>query len=167
LLPAERATLGWGRRITMQRAGSLIALGSVLLLVATLAQAQTSIDAAYYQGRVEELPKNKPGKLDAGDAEILQFTWEKGNWKVLYSEVKTTYVALSRRSVMVEVFGVPGGKRKLFLSLVVADRPGATRNCVFYLPRGATRDFMRALETKTGRRVVYESEEARKAAEGQ
>jgi len=157
----------------MQRARSLIALGSVLLLVATLAQAQTSIDAAYYQGRVEELPQKKPGKLDAGDAEILQFTWEKGNWKVLYSEVKTIYVALSRRSVLGEAFGLEGAaigagrKRKLLLSLSVADRPGPPRTGVFYLPRGATRDFMRALETKTGRRVVYESEEARKGAEGQ
>jgi hypothetical protein len=151
----------------MGRAGSVIALGSALLLVATLTQAQTSIDAAYYQGRVDELPQKKPGKLDASHAEILQFTWEKGNWKVLYSEVKTVYVALSRRSVMVEVFGVPGAKRKLLLSLVVADRPGGARNCVFYLPRGATREFMRALETKTGRRAVYESEEARKGAEGE
>ena len=151
----------------MRRAVSVIILSSVLLPVATLAQAQTSIDAAYYQGRVEELPQRKPGKLDVSDAEILQFTWEKGSWKVLYSEIKTVYISLSRRSVMVEVFGVPGAKRKLLLSLVVADRPGGARNCVFYLPRGATRDFMRTLETKTGRRVVYESEEARKGAEGQ
>jgi len=157
----------------MRRAGSVIALGSALLLVATLTQAQTSIDAAYYQGRVEELPQKKPGKLDASDAEILQFTWEKGNWKVLYSEVKTVYVALSRRSVLGEVFGLEGAaigaarKRKLLLSLSLSDRPATTRNCVFYLPRGATREFMRALMAKTGRRVVYESEEARKGAEGE
>jgi len=151
----------------MLRSRCVGALAIALLLVTTLAQGQTTIDAAYLQGRVEELPKNKPGKLDAADAETLQFTWEKGSWKVLYSEIKTVYVSLTRRSVMVEVFGLPGAKRKLLLSLVVADRPGATRNSVFYLPKGATRDFMRTLETKTGRRAVYESEEARRGAEGQ
>lgn len=156
----------------MLRPRSAIALLSVLLLGVTLAWTQTSIDAAYLQGRVEELPEKKPGKLDASDPEIFQFTWEKGNWKVLYSEIKTIYVSLSRRSALGEVFGLSGAtvgaarKRKLLLSLIVADRPGKTRNAVFYLPVGATREFMHALETKTGRTVAYESQEARDGAEG-
>lgn len=157
----------------MLRRRSVIAFWVVLLFSAPLAWGQTSIDAAYYQGRVEELPEKKPGKLDASDAEILQFTWEKGNWKVLYSEIKTIYVSLSRRSVLGEAFGLSGAaigaakKRKLLLSLVVADRPGKTRNAVFFLPAGATRAFMRALETKSGRTVAYESQEARDGAEGE
>jgi hypothetical protein len=149
---------------------SVIALGGVFLCAVSLAWGQTSIDAAYYQGRVEELPEKKLGKLDASDPEILRFTWDKGNWKVLYSEIKTIYVSLSRRSVLGEAFGLSGAalgaakKRKLLLSLVVADRPDRTRNAVFYLPIGATREFMQALTKKSGRTVVYESYEARQGA---
>jgi len=148
----------------MLRRRSVLAFWVVLLFSTPLAWGQTSIDAAYYQGRVEELPEKKPGKLDASDPEILVFKWQSGTWKVLYSEIRTVYVSLTRRSVMVEAFGVPGGKRKLLLSLVVADRPGKTRNAVFFLPAGATREFMQALEKKSGRTVVYESYEARKGA---
>ena len=156
----------------MEGAKCFMTLAALVCLAAPLTLAQTTIDAAYLQGRVQELPEKRPGKLDVSDKEILQFKWDKGSWKVLYSEIKTVYVSLSRRSVMMEAFGIyaapvaAGKKRKLLLSLVVNDKPGANRNCVFYLPGGANREFIRALETGTGRNVIFESEEARVGAEG-
>jgi hypothetical protein len=156
----------------MLRLRFIFSLGVMILLAATLGHAQTSVAAAYIQGRVDELPEKKPGKLEVSHADDLQFLWNDQIWKVHYSEIKTIYVALSRRSALVEVFGLEGAaigaakKRKLLLSFVLADRPGGLRNCVFFLPAGATLEFMKALESKTGRTVVYESEEARRAAQG-
>jgi len=147
-------------------------LGVTILLAAALGHAQTSVAAAYLQGRVSELPEKKPGRLDVGQADEMHFVWQDRVWKVRFTDIRTIYVALTRRSALVEVFGLEGAaigaakKRKLLLSFVLADLPGVTRNCVFFLPAGATHEFMKALESKTGRTVVYESEEARRAAEG-
>jgi hypothetical protein len=144
----------------------VLALATLLLLATSPAWAQSSVEAMYLQGRVKELPKKKPGKLDVSDADFLQFTWQKGSWKVPFAQIKTVYASLSRRSALVEL-GIPADrKRKLLLSLTLTDEQGKSRNCVFFLPRGSTREFMRELETKSGRGVIYESAEARKAAEG-
>ena len=132
--------------------------------------AQITYDAMYVQGRVKELPEKKPGKLDVADATVLQFTWDKGSWKVPFAQIKTVYVSLSRRSAMVEAFGLPGAAigeakaRKLLLSLTLTDESGASRNCVFFIRGAATPQFWKTLESKTGR-VIFESEEARKAAQ--
>ncbi len=142
----------WGKRV--------LALVTLLLLAAGLVWAQNSTDAMYLKGRVKELPRKKLGKLDVSDTEVLQFTWQKGTWKVPFAHIKTVYVSLSRQP---EVLW--GKKRKLLLSLTLTDEQGRNRNCVFFLPRGSTREFIRELETKTGRGVIYESTEARKAAE--
>jgi hypothetical protein len=102
----------------------------------------------------------------------LQFTWQKGTWKVPFAQIKTVYVSLSRRSALGEAFGLGGAavgaakKRKLLLSLTLTDEQGKSRNSVFCLLRGATPRFMSELESKIGRGIIYESAEARKAAEG-
>jgi hypothetical protein len=80
--------------------------------------------------------------------------------KVFYSEIKTIYISLSRRSVLMELAGLYGApvalsnKNKLLLSMGLADRPDKTRNAVFYLPAGAGREFIKSLEKKTGRLVA-------------
>ena len=147
----------------------IILLGPLLVAPGVLA-AQT-YDAMYVQGRVKELPERKPGKLDLADATVLQFTWDKGTWKVPFAQIRTVYVSLSRRSAMVEAFGLPGAAigeaktRKLLLSLNLADESGTNRNCVFFIRGPAAPQFWKTLESKTGRGIVFESEEARKAAQ--
>lgn len=156
----------------MVRARTVFVLLILFVLSAGVAWAQQSFDAMYMQGRVRELPEKKPGKLDVSDADALQFTWEKGSWKVPFSQIKTVYVSLSRRSALGEAFGLAGAaigeakKRKLLFSLSLTDEKGTNRNAVFFLPGAPPPEFWQALEAKTGRPVVYESEEARKGAEG-
>ena len=139
----------------------------ILLLVSLPAFAQGPIDAVYWSGHVKEIPEKKQGRLVISGSDPLRFVWDKGSWSVPYRRIKTVYVSLSRRSAMVEVVGVPGAPRKLLLSFLLSDERGKNRNCVFYLPRGPGADFWKALEEKVGRNVIYESEEARKAAETQ
>jgi hypothetical protein len=148
----------------------MVVLGP-LLVVPALLSAQITYDAMYVQGRVKELPEKKPGKLDVADATVLQFTWDKGTWKVPFSQIKTVYVSLSRRSAMVEAFGLAGAAigeakaRKLLLSLNLTDESGTSRNCVFFIRGAAAPQFWKTLESKTGRAAIFESEEARKAAQ--
>jgi hypothetical protein len=130
----------------------------------TLAWAQEPIEAVYLQGRIKGIPEKKSGKLDSSDPEILRFTWDKGSWKVPYTQIKTIYLSMTRQSVMVEVFGVPGAKRKLLLSLVFTDDQGNSRNGVFILSGTSNYELVRTLESKTQRQAVYESAEARKTA---
>jgi hypothetical protein len=145
-------------------AARAVILFVVLAAVSTLGQ--DAVEATYWSGHVKEIPGKKQGRLDLS-GEPLRFVWDKGSWSVPYARIKTVYVSLTRRSAMVEVVGVPGAPRKLLLSLLFTDERGKNRNCVFYLPRGPGADFLKALEEKVGRSVVYESEEARKAAHAQ
>jgi len=153
----------------MHRCLRLVAAFGIFLAFPAALLAQATYDAMYVQGRVNELPGKKPGKLDVADATALQFTWDKGTWKVPYTQIKTVYVSLSRRSAMVEAFGLPGAAigeakaRKLLLSLNLTDESGTNRNCVFFLHGPAAPEFWKILEAKTGR-LIFESEEARKAA---
>jgi hypothetical protein len=153
----------------MTRQGVFVILLMMFLSVPEWSLGQTSADAAYVEGRVKELPKKKPGKLDVTDERVLQFQWTGGDWTVPYNQVKTVYVSLSRRSALGEAFGLAGAavgaakKRKLLLSLNLTDDQGNNRNCVFFLPDASSPEFIQSLETKTGRKAVYESEEARKA----
>ena len=154
----------------MQPVKQSLMMVAAMLLVVSLAEAQTA-DAAYLSGRVKELPPKKLGKLDISNTQALQFTWEKGGWKVPFARIKTVYVSLSRRSVLHEAFGLTGAaigeskKRKLLLSLMLSDEQGKNRNCVFFLPGAPPAEFWRVMEEKTGRKIVFESEEARQAAE--
>jgi len=143
----------------------------VLSLLPAAAMSQTEVPAAYFDGVVKEIPEKKPGKLVANDGEALEFTWDKGSWKVPYTQIKTIYLSLSRQSELGQVFGLGGyaagrlKKRKLLLSLILTDEQGRSRRCVFFLPQAAPPKFFEIIEKKSGRNVVYESEEARRAVE--
>lgn len=149
-----------------------IGYGVVLcLLLAATGWAQEKVDAAYFEGMVKEMPVKKPGQLIADDGPDLEFAWEKGSWKAPYQQIKTIYLSLTRQSALGELFGLSGAavgamkKRKLMLSLILADEAGKSRRCVFFLPYAATPEFFSAIERKSGRKVIYESEEARMAVE--
>jgi hypothetical protein len=153
------------------KAKSFILSIVLMLLSATAAMGQVDVPAAYFDGAVKEMPEKKPGKLLANDGEALEFTWDKGSWKVPYSQIKTIYLSLSRQSELGQVFGVGGyavgrlKKRKLLLSLILTDEQGRNRRCVFFLPEAAPMKFFEIMEKKSGRNTVYESEEARRAVE--
>jgi hypothetical protein len=137
------------------------------------AQSGSSVKAVLMEGTVREIPEKKPGKLGASDEESLEFSWDGGAWKTPFSRIKTLYLSLSRRSTLVEVFGIPGAavgaakKRKLLLSIIIADGANKNRRCVFYFPEKVSREFLEAIETRSGRKVIYESEEARNSVEDQ
>src|SRR5215468_7208766 len=150
---------------------SLVAAILLSLPLATSAMGQINVPAAYLEGAVNEMPAKKPGKLAANDGEALEFTWDKGSWKVPYQQIKTIYLSLSRQSELGQVFGLGGyavgrlKKRKLLLSLIFTDDQGRNRRCVFFLPEAAPLKFFEMIEKKSGRNTVYESEEARLAVE--
>jgi hypothetical protein len=157
----------------MLRTMRILPLALLFLCTAAPASAQSATDALYLHGRVKELPEKKSGKLDASDAEALQFTWEKGTWRVPFAQIRTVYVSLSRRTAWTELDIIAGAvagaaqKRKVLLSLNLTDEQGRRRNCVFYLPSLPAGEFLRVLETKTGRKAIFESAEARQALEGE
>jgi hypothetical protein len=55
--------------------------------------------------------------------------------------------------------------RKLLSSLTLTDDSGNSRNCVFFIRGAASPQFWKTLESRTGRDVIFESEEARNAAQ--
>jgi hypothetical protein len=151
----------------------LIGFVSLVLTATSSAEAQSPIPikAVFMEGTVKEIPQKKTGRFSISNAETLEFSWDKGAWKTPFSRIKTLYLSLSRRSALVEPFGLPGAaigsakKRKLLLSIIIADEANNNRRCVFFLPERVSREFLEALETRSGRKVIYESEEARNAVE--
>ena len=56
-------------------------------------------------------------------------------------------------------------KRKHFLSISYLDEEGKKQGGVFELAKGIVKQSLTSLETKSGKKVEYESDEARKTAE--
>jgi hypothetical protein len=57
-------------------------------------------------------------------------------------------------------------KRKHYLTLGYTDDKGQPQALVFQLDKNAVRGVLVGLEAKTGRRVEYQDEEARRAGKG-
>ena len=58
-------------------------------------------------------------------------------------------------------------KRKHFLSVAYVDEEGKKQGAVFELAKGIVKSSLNTLESKSGKKVEYESDEARKHAEKQ
>ena len=57
-------------------------------------------------------------------------------------------------------------KRKHFLTIEYADEDGGHQALVFQIDKNGIRSILVSLEARTGRRIEYQDEEARKAGRG-
>ena len=142
-----------------------------LLVENATAAAVRGKDAKYLGGTIAALRENTEGKIELGETTTV-FT-AKGGVKLTipYQKIESLeYGQKAGRRVGVAIAVSPlflfSKKRKHFLTIGFEDEAGKKQGAVFELAKGIVRETLSTLETKTGKKVEYESDEAKKHAEG-
>ena len=139
--------------------------------------------AQYVGGTVTAIPQQATGELITADENILSFTWQKGEqsgggeWRIPYNRVTYlgygqhagrrvgTAVALAPAAVMMAPVFVPAiwsKKRRHYLTLAFKDDHDKAQSVIFMVGKKSIRTLPAILEARTGVKLQYEDEEARK-----
>ncbi|MBI3682968.1 MAG: hypothetical protein HY235_21560 [Acidobacteria bacterium] len=127
--------------------------------------------AEFVGGTLSGMPNGVNGLLKTTDKEYLVFVTRRWTFKVLYERVNLIEYGqqVSRRyalAVLISPVLVLSKKRKHFLSMGFLDDEGRQQALVFHVDKNDIRLLLAALEARTGRRVEFQDQEARKAGKG-
>jgi hypothetical protein len=127
--------------------------------------------AQYVGGTVANLPSKSEGNINTTDEVVLLFRTKQATVRIPYSKIDTIEYGqrVSRRfveAVLVSPLLLLAKKRKHFLTVGYTDEEGHRQAMVFQLDKGAVRAVLVSLEAKTGRKIEFQDEEARKAGKG-
>jgi hypothetical protein len=158
-----------------------ISLFLALLFVAEPLMAGIPGDkSVYVGGTVASIQQGGMGVLDYKDDTTLKYAWNKGGqsgtWSVPYKNVTSlSYGQHAGRRVGATVaWGVTtlgimalpllfSKKRRHYLTVEYTDENGKPQAAVFEVGKNAIRTTLASLEVRTGQKVAYEDEEAKKA----
>lgn len=127
--------------------------------------------AMYVGGTVVELKEGSEGTMSAKDEKILVFTHDKQRFEVPYDRINDLeYGQKAGRRVGVAIvvtwMALFSKKRKHFLTIGYKDQNDKQQAAVFELGKNTVRVTLASLEARTGQKVDYEDEEARKSGRG-
>ena len=127
--------------------------------------------AEYVGGTVAALPSKSEGRLNTTDQEAFLFRTRQASVRIPYEKINTLEYGLrvNRRyaeAVLISPVLLLAKKRRHFLTVGYTDEQGRQQAMVFEVPKGAIRSVLVSLEAKTGRKVEFQDEEARKAGKG-
>jgi hypothetical protein len=132
-----------------------------------LAQARVE----YIGGTSAQIPSGSGGSIDLSDDRYLAFYSKNVRVRVAYDRVNLLeYGQTVNRRVLLAVAISPAfmlsKSRKHFLTIGYTDEVGQQQALVFEVDKRAVRAALASLEARTGRKVEFQDEEARKAGRG-
>jgi autotransporter adhesin len=143
----------------------------ILLVLPEVALAVSGKQVRYAGGTIADIAQNATGSLDLTDQAAL-FTTKDGKAKIVmpYANIESLeYGQKAGRRVGAAVVVSPlflfSKTRKHFLTIAFTDEQGQKQGVVFELSKGIVNQTLSTLETRTGKKVEDESDEARKYAE--
>ncbi|MGE0445648.1 MAG: hypothetical protein AB7P99_10505 [Vicinamibacterales bacterium] len=151
----------------------LITIAIVVSFVAPLV-AVGSKKAEYVGGTIVGLPERTEGLLDTSGAEVFRFTPEKRGFaaiEVPYASITSLeYGQKAGRRVGVAILVSPlalfSKKRKHFMTISFNDAEAKEQALVLELGKDIIRTTLTVLETRSGKDIEYQDDEARKAGRG-
>ncbi len=139
---------------------------------ATLVPSRAAVrgdEAMYVGGTITSVPEKTEGRLDLADETDARFTSKKGAFAFAFADIGSLeYGQKAGRRVGVALAVNPlflfSKKRRHFLTVGFTDKAGKVQGAVLEIAKGKVRNVLSILETRSGKKVEYESEEARKHA---
>jgi hypothetical protein len=148
----------------------LLALATVFALLAPTALAVGKNKAKYLGGTINSVAVKAEGLITTTDSSKFVFVAEKsgGLIEVPYKRVvELEYGQKSGRRVAEAILLSPlflfSKKRAHFLTITYKDPKGTEQAVIFELGKDIIRTTLTILETRTGRKVTYQDEEAAKS----
>ncbi len=151
---------------------------AVALLAAIVSQpvlqAVDGKKAEYIGGTVNGMPEETEGRLDTSNEVTLTFTPDEKDRPALgipYDKITSIeYGQKAGRRVAVAVLVSPlalfSKKRKHFLTLSYTDTTGKEQAAVLELGKDIIRTTLTIVQTRSGKEIEYQDDEARKAGRG-
>jgi hypothetical protein len=141
---------------------------ALALFSVTLA-AQTRVE--YVGGTLGGVSTGAGGSLDVSDSHYLAFYTKKSQVRVAYDRVNTIEYGqqVSHRVLMafaISPIFLLSKKRKHFLSIEYTNPDGGHEAMVFQVDKNDIRAALISLEARTGVKIEFQDEEARKAGHG-
>ncbi len=150
-----------------------IAVSAVLFfaLQAALWGKVKSDKAAYVGGTLSSLKAPVQGDVSTSDEKVFVFDSKEGKLSIPYDHVNSLeYGQKAGRRVGLAIAVTPlallSKKRKHFLTVGYQDENDKQQAAVFELGKNTVRVTLATLEARTGRKVQYQDEEARKSGLG-
>jgi len=153
----------------MKPVASLLIL---LLLLESLAWAGLdSKKAVYVGGTVASVKEGAEGTVSEKNEDHWVFQYSNGNFQVPYDHVNDLEYGqkAGRRlgvAIAVTWMALFSKKRRHFLTIGYTDENGKQQAAVFELGKDIVRVTLASLEARTGQKIDYEDEEARKSGRG-
>jgi hypothetical protein len=153
------------RRALIRLFAFSIAANAVSSLLQAGAPAQK---ATYRGGTITQLEVSQNGELSLASADQLVFDSDSADLRIAYSSIREIEYGQNagRRlglAIAVSPLFLLSKKRSHFLTIYFVDQRGDSQAAVFELGKKIVRTSLAALEARTGLRIAYEDEEARKA----
>jgi len=145
---------------------------AVLLLLLPLLPAREPGGRAHYVGGTNsDVAMKSEGLIQTTDAVEMRFAGKQSTVRVPYENITNIEYGqkVSRRyaeALLISPLMLLAKKRAHFLTLGYTDGEGKQQAMVFQLSQGDVRAVLAGLEARTGRRVEFQDEEARKAGKG-
>jgi hypothetical protein len=136
-----------------------------------LAAASAGVKVEYIGGTLAGVPAKCGGRLILTDPEGLLFARKGKNMLVPYAKIDVLEYGqrVNRRymeAVVISPLLLLAKSRKHYLVVGFEDAEGARQSMVFRLDKDDVRTVLTSLEARTGRRVEYQDEEARRSGKG-
>ncbi|MBX9604251.1 MAG: hypothetical protein K2X35_24820 [Bryobacteraceae bacterium] len=143
----------------------------ILLLIAAAGCPAAAARAEHMGGTVSDIVPGDSGSLDVADQQYLVFFSGKKQWRVDYQQIRVIEYGqkVDRRlllGALISPMFLLSKSRRHFLTLGFHDERGRDQAIVFRVSKDDIRALLVSLETRTGRRVEFQDEEARKAGKG-
>jgi hypothetical protein len=143
----------------------------ILMSTALVSARETGSRAQYVGGTMKQLADSGQGRLGATDNQKFTFASKKKSIEVPYSQINMIEYGqkVDRRyamALLVSPMFLLSKKRQHFLTLGYTDEAGQQQALIFRVEKGDIRAILVSLEARTGRRVQYQDNEARKAGKG-
>lgn len=154
----------------MKRWTALLLICSLLSEIAAIA-AVRGRDVMYVGGTIPSLPEGTMGSLDTKNQKALVFESDKGKFEIPYENITSLEYGqkAGRRlgvAITLTLWALLSKKRKHFLTIGYTDASDKPQGVVLEIPKGTAKSTIIVLEMRSGKKVEYESEEARKHVHG-
>ena len=144
----------------------LVALSGLVLSVPAAAS-EPGFKAQCAGGTLAGVSAKSSARLDLTGAADLVFSCGKTEFRTPYNKIETVEYGqhVSRRyaaAVLISPMLLLSKERRHYVTLGFLDGQGARQAIVFRVDKGDIRSVLASLEARTGRRIEYQDEEARK-----
>ena len=150
----------------MERRLLLRILASAVLSVSALKAAVRGDEVMYVGGTFTDIPDRTEGHLELNSAKEATFSSKRGGFKFAYANITSLEYGqkAGRRlgmALVVSPLFLFSKKRKHFLTVGFTAAAGQAQGVVLEVGKKQIREVIGTLESRSGKKVEYESEEAK------